>query len=253
MCLRCMDLMYAQKRQSEFSISPTTVNTFCRRWEDWFWSAVITVITASLWDWLVNYMKGIWKWWKSSRDFPSALPFLRLVSLKVFHATHTMQFLVMTSCWNVQSFPKETQLFSVDFPGAQGQGHVTWGHEKSAYRFSITPDSLVYTLLQKKGNFRNVAFLLEKTVAWLADVHCLICCIVLIWRQIAKMFSTVSLWGSLFLMRKSLTNWALLDSDWQPICGRKVSKEVSRGFQLFALITSFHKNSSYIWIEKVVA
>ena len=44
---------------------------------------------------------------------------------------------------------------------AQGQGHVTWGHEKSA---CITPDSLVYTLLQKKGNFRNVAFLLEKTV-----------------------------------------------------------------------------------------
>ncbi len=29
--------------------------------------------------------------------------------------------------------------------------------------FTITPDSLVYTLLQKKRNFRNVAFLLEKS------------------------------------------------------------------------------------------
>ncbi len=28
----------------------------------------------------------------------------------------------------------------------------------------ITPDSLVYTLLQKKGNFENVAFLLRKSV-----------------------------------------------------------------------------------------
>ncbi len=29
----------------------------------------------------------------------------------------------------------------------------------------ITPDSPVYTLLQKKGNFQNVAFLLRKSVA----------------------------------------------------------------------------------------
>ncbi len=30
----------------------------------------------------------------------------------------------------------------------------------------ITPDSLVYTLLQKKGNFQNVAFLLRKSVVY---------------------------------------------------------------------------------------
>ncbi len=40
---------------------------------------------------------------------------------------------------HLHPFPKETQLFSMDF-------------------------SLVYTLLQKKGNLRNVAFLLEKSV-----------------------------------------------------------------------------------------
>ncbi len=29
---------------------------------------------------------------------------------------------------------------------------------------TITPDPLVYTLLQKKGNLKNVAFLMEKSV-----------------------------------------------------------------------------------------
>ncbi len=37
-------------------------------------------------------------------------------------------------------------------------------------------------------------------VAWLADGDSLMCCIVMMGRQIAKMFSTFSLWGSLFLM-----------------------------------------------------
>ena len=68
---------------------------------------------------------------------------------------------------------KKRNFSSGIFPGAQGQGHVTLDHGKSAYRFSkpwalsiwcITPDSLVYTLLQKKGNFQNVAFLLRKSV-----------------------------------------------------------------------------------------
>ncbi len=38
----------------------------------------------------------------------------------------------------------------------------------------ITPDSLVYTLLQKKRNLRNVAFLLEKSVPVTAIVPCLL-------------------------------------------------------------------------------
>ena len=32
-------------------------------------------------------------------------------------------------------------------------------------KWCISPDSLIYTLLQKKGNFNKVAFLLEKSVA----------------------------------------------------------------------------------------
>ncbi len=62
------------------------------------------------------------------------------------------------------------------FPGAQGQVHVTRGHQKSAYglfgklliwtlpKWRIPPYSLVYTLLQKKGNFKKVAFLLRLSV-----------------------------------------------------------------------------------------
>ena len=38
-------------------------------------------------------------------------------------------------------------------------------------------------------------------IAWLADGDYLMCCIVTMGRQIAKMFSTFSLCGSLFLMR----------------------------------------------------
>ncbi len=40
-------------------------------------------------------------------------------------------------------------------------GHLTLDHGNSA---CITLDSLVYTLLQKKGNFQNVAFLLRESV-----------------------------------------------------------------------------------------
>ncbi len=47
---------------------------------------------------------------------------------------------------------------------SQVQGHVTRGHEKFAYQFSITPYSWVYTLLQKKGNLKNVAILLRLSV-----------------------------------------------------------------------------------------
>ena len=38
-------------------------------------------------------------------------------------------------------------------------------------KWCITPDSLVYTLLQKKGNFRNVVFLLEKSVCNSVDTQ----------------------------------------------------------------------------------
>ncbi len=54
---------------------------------------------------------------------------------------------------------KKRNFSSWIFPGAQGQGHMTLDHGKSA-----TPDTLVYTLFQKKGNFQNVAFLLRKSV-----------------------------------------------------------------------------------------
>ncbi len=66
------------------------------------------------------------------------------------------------------------------FPGAQCQGHVSQGHEKFAHQFSkqfsknciekyetvfcMPPYSLVYTLLQKKRNLRNVAILLRMSV-----------------------------------------------------------------------------------------
>ncbi len=39
---------------------------------------------------------------------------------------------------------------------------TTWSCDPGSWE--ITPDSLVYTLLQKKGNFQNVAFLLRKSV-----------------------------------------------------------------------------------------
>ncbi len=42
-------------------------------------------------------------------------------------------------------------------------------------------------------------------IAWLADGDSLMCCIATMGRQIAKMFSTFSLWGSLILMPIILT------------------------------------------------
>ena len=56
----------------------------------------------------------------------------------------------------------------MDFSWGPGLGSCD-PYEKSAYRFSklkwfITPYSLVYTLLQKKGNFKNVAILLRLSV-----------------------------------------------------------------------------------------
>ncbi len=47
------------------------------------------------------------------------------------------------------------------FPGAQGQGHLHIGFLNN---FQMPPYSLVYTLLQKKGNFKNVAILLRLSV-----------------------------------------------------------------------------------------
>ena len=54
----------------------------------------------------------------------------------------------------LHSVSKETQLFFVDFSLGPGPGSC------------ITPDSMVYTLLQKTGNFQNVAFLLRKSVSF---------------------------------------------------------------------------------------
>ena len=51
-------------------------------------------------------------------------------------------------------------LFNVPFNGVFGK-LLSWALSK----WCITPDSLVYTLLQKKGNLKNVAFLLEKSVS----------------------------------------------------------------------------------------
>ncbi len=50
------------------------------------------------------------------------------------------------------SVSKETQLFFVDFSWGPGSGSC------------MPPNSLVYTLLQKKGNFKNVAILLRLSV-----------------------------------------------------------------------------------------
>ncbi len=53
---------------------------------------------------------------------------------------------------NYTQSQKKRNFSSWIFHGAQGQGHVTLDHGK----WCITPDSLVYTLLQNKGNFQNV-------------------------------------------------------------------------------------------------
>ena len=45
------------------------------------------------------------------------------------------------------------------FPGA-------WATDPDIGSLWIMPDSLVYTLLQKKDNLQNVAFLLEESVHW---------------------------------------------------------------------------------------
>ncbi len=71
--------------------------------------------------------------------------------LPIYFATKRMYITDLIPFDLLQSFPKETQLFSVDFSWGPGSGSCNLG-------------SLVYTLLQKKGNFRNVAFLLEKSV-----------------------------------------------------------------------------------------
>ncbi len=65
-------------------------------------------------------------------------------------------------CLHYSLFQKKCNFSPWIFPGAQGQGHVTWGHVKMMHN----PRFTVYTLLQKKHNFRNVAFLLEKTVVF---------------------------------------------------------------------------------------
>ena len=63
----------------------------------------------------------------------------------------------------------------------------------------------------RKRNTFHALFL----IAWLADGDSLICCIVMMGRQIAKMSFTFSLWGSLFLMDRFLpSNWAHSQTDW---------------------------------------
>ena len=55
---------------------------------------------------------------------------------------------------------------------------------------------------QKLGKCKARSFTFHAVIliAWLADGHSLMCCIVTLGRQMAKMFSTFSLWGSLFRM-----------------------------------------------------
>ncbi len=55
-------------------------------------------------------------------------------------------------------------------------------------------------------------------IAWLADEDSLMCCIAMMGRQIAKMFSTFSLWGSLFLM---VMPWQPKPEDCMPLSVKK--------------------------------
>ncbi len=70
---------------------------------------------------------------------------------------------------------------------------------------------------------RRYAFHAFVPIDWLADKDSLMCCIVMMGRQIAKMCHTFSLWGSLFLMltkflfhiytpREAFCNWGADDN-----------------------------------------
>ncbi len=55
----------------------------------------------------------------------------------------------------------------MDFSWDPGSGSCD---PRALSKWCITPDSLVYTILQKKGNFENVAFLLRLSVC--TRIHC---------------------------------------------------------------------------------
>ncbi len=65
---------------------------------------------------------------------------------------------------HVHSFSKETQLFFMEFSWGPGSGSCDPGPWEICILVFITPYSLVYTLLQKKGNFKKVAFILRLSV-----------------------------------------------------------------------------------------
>ena len=66
---------------------------------------------------------------------------------------------LLSVCFRHTQSQKKCNFSSWIFPGAPGQGHVTRDREKSVC-------SLVYTLLQKKHNFKNVAILLRLSVIY---------------------------------------------------------------------------------------
>ena len=80
---------------------------------------------------------------------------------------HSTNFWQKTFDLSTLSLKRKATFLSIFFSGAQGQGHVTQGHEKFAYRFS----KLVYTLHLRSATLwvldksKSVYFLLELSVA----------------------------------------------------------------------------------------
>ena len=72
-------------------------------------------------------------------------------------------------------------------------------HNFSISKLECTPLPILFAMVPSDQS-NSVPFHALFLIAWLPDGVSLMCCIVMMWRQISKMFSTFSLWGCLFLM-----------------------------------------------------
>ena len=100
-------------------------------------------------------LQGLMRFFNSQQSLQNtSREYLRKYSQQYMYLQNDKEYLCKYSQYSLQNTKEYTQsqkkrnFSSWIFLGAQGQGHVT----------------LVYTLLQKKGNFQKVAFLLRKSV-----------------------------------------------------------------------------------------
>ncbi len=78
---------------------------------------------------------------------------------------HTDLFKQLSKTIGTLSVKKNATFLRGILLGPRGQGHVTWGHEKFAYRFPNNPIFIgLHFSPKKKGNFQNVGILLRLSV-----------------------------------------------------------------------------------------